>query len=146
MANEVQKLLQHIGRQYIGRQEAIEVELDASAADSGEALIADKRRVLKQEEDRAEALAEPFRSGLKRADDARRAGGNAISLDDRKPEEDQQADALIHFLVRSQLASSTSRETAPHHYIYTISIDWDALNRVAREAKVNLPAVLDRNG
>jgi hypothetical protein len=146
LANEVHKLLQHIVRHYIGRQEAIEVERDASAAESGEALIADKRRVLRQEEERAETLAEPFRAGLKRADDARRAGGNAISLDDRKPDEDQQADALIHFLVRSQLATSTSRETEPHHYIYTVSVDWDALDRVAREAKINLTAVLDRNG
>ncbi len=146
MANEVHKLLQHIVRHYIGRQEAIEVERDASAAESGEALIADKRRVLRQEEERAETLAEPFRAGLKRADDARRAGGNAISLDDRKPDEDQQADALIHFLVRSQLATSTSRETEPHHYIYTVSVDWDALDRVAREATITLTAVLDRTG
>lgn len=146
MANDVQKLLQHIAHHYIGRQEAIEVERDASAAETGDALTADKRRVMKQEEDRAEALGDYFRAGLQRADDARRAGGNAISLDDRKPDEDQQADALIHFLVRSQLATSTSRETDQHHYIYTIAIDWDALDRVAREAKVNLTSVLGRSG
>jgi hypothetical protein len=99
--------------------------------------------VVKQEDDRIDALSDLFHAGLKRADDARRAGGNAISLDDRKPEEDQQADALIHFLVRSQLATSTSRETDPRQYIYTISVDWDALDQVAREAKVNLASILN---
>lgn len=146
MANDVQKLLQFIAHNYIARLEAIELERDASAAEQGEALTADKRRVLKQEEDRAEAYSDPFRAGLKRADDARRAGGNAISLDDRKPDEDKQADALIHFLVRSQIATSTARETEQHRYIYTIAIDWDALDRVAREAKVNMASVLGRSG
>lgn len=146
MANDAQKLLQYIAHNYIARQEAIEVERDASAAEEGQAIIADKRRVVREEEQRANDLSDAFRSGLRRADDARRAGGNAISLDDRKPDENDQADALIHFLVRSQLATSTSRETEQHRYIYTIAIDWDALNRVAREAKVNLNALLGHNG
>lgn len=146
MANDVQKLLQHIAHHYIARQEAIELERDASAGEPGSAITADKRRVVKQEEERVEALEDPFRAGLRRADDARRAGGNAISLDDRKPEENEQADALIHFLVRSQLATSTSRETEQHRYIYTIAIDWDGLDQVAREAKVNLGTVLGHGG
>lgn len=146
MANDVQKLLQYIAQNYIARQEAIELEREASAGEQGEAITADKRRVQKQEEERVDMLGDPFRAGLRRANDARRAGGNAISLDDRKPEEDEQADALIHFLVRSDLATSTSRETDPHRYIYTIAIDWDALDGVAREAKVNLGTLLGNNG
>lgn len=142
LANDAQKLLQHIVHTYIARQEAIEVERDASAAEPGSDIAADKRRIFKEEEHRADELADPFRDGLRRADDARRAGGNAISLDDRKTDENDQADALIHFLVRSQLATSTSRETDEHHYIYTIAIDWDALERVAHEAKINLGSVL----
>jgi hypothetical protein len=142
LANDVQKLLQHIAHHYIARQEAIDVEREASAGEPGATISADKRRVIKQEESRADAQTDAFRSALRRADDARRAGGNAISLDDRKREEDEQADALIHFLVRSQLATSTSRETEQHQYIYTISVDWDALDKVAREAKVNLSSVL----
>ena len=146
MANDVQKLLQHIVHTYIARQEAIDVERDASAAEPGEEIAADKRRIFKEEEQRADELTDPFRHGLRRADAARRAGGNAISLDDRKSDENAQADALIHFLVRSQLATSTSRETDEHHYIYTIAIDWDALDRVAQEAKASMNAVLGRNG
>lgn len=146
LANDVQKLLQHIVHTYIARQEAIDVERDASAAEPGAEIAADQRRVFKEEEHRADELADPFRDGLRRANDARRAGGNAISLDDRKPEENEQADALIHFLVRSHLATSTSRETDQHHYIYTIAIDWDTLDRVAQEAKVNLSSVLGHNG
>lgn len=146
MANDVQKLLHHIVHNYIARQEAIEVDRDASAAEAGSEIAADKRRVFKEEEQRADELAEPFRNGLRRANDALRAGGNAISLDDRKPEENEQADALIHFLVRSQLATSSSRETDQYRYTYTIAIDWDALNRVAREAKVNMSALLSHSG
>lgn len=142
----MQKLLEYIAYNYIARQEAIELERDASAGEQGEAITADKRRVVKQEEERVDALEDPFRAGLRRADDARRAGGNAISLDDRKPDENQQADALIHFLVRPQLATSTSRETDQHRYIYTIAVDWDALDRVARDAKVNLGTVLGNGG
>lgn len=142
LANDVQKLLQHIVHTYIARQEAIDVERDASAAEPGAEIAADKRRIFKEEEHRADELADPFRDGLRRANDARRAGGNAISLDDRKTDENDQADALIHFLVRAQLATSTSRETEEHHYIYTIAIDWDELDRVAHEAKVNMGSVL----
>lgn len=146
MANDVQKLLQHIVHHYIARQEAIELDRDASAAEPGAAIAADKRRIVKDEEHRADELHDAFRDGLRRAHDARRAGGNAISLDDRKPDENNQADALIHFLVRSQLATSTSRETDQHRYIYTIAVDWDALERVAGEARVNLKSVLGPAG
>ena len=107
---------------------------------------ADQERITRFEEARAGSLEEAFRDGLLRADAARRAGGSAISLDDRKPEDNRQADALVNFLVRSKLATSTARETDAQHYIYTVSIDWEALDRVAREAKTSLPKVLGYGG
>ena len=144
MADDVEKLLRHIARGYLGRQEALEIERDATAVDDGSDIVADQRRVMREEEQRAEDLSGPFRDGLLRAEAARRAGGNAISLDDRRPDEERQAEALIHFLVRSDLASSTTRETDQHRYIYTVSVDWEALDRVAQDARVDLRDVLSR--
>jgi hypothetical protein len=146
VADDVGKLLRYIGRHYLARQEAIGIELDATAADEAGEIVASQRRAAREEEQRADTLAAAFREGLRRADSARRAGGNAISLDDRKPDQDRQAEALIQFLVRAGLATSTSRETDARHYIYTISVDWTALDRVAREARVDLRDILGRAG
>lgn len=146
MADESRKLLRYIVRNVIAHQEAVEIETDATAVDRGEALAADLRRAQREEEQRAEELADAFRDGLLRAGAARRAGGNAISLDDRKDVDNRQADAMIQFLVRADLASSTTRETERYRYIYMISVDWDALARVAREAKVDLDDVLGQPG
>jgi hypothetical protein len=142
VADDVDKLLRHIARRVLAPEGALEIERDASAADDAAGIVADQQRAKREEEQRAADLADPFRSGLLRADAARRAGGDAISLDDRKEEDNLQADALIHFLVRADLATSKARETDQHRYIYTISIDWPSLERVAREARVNLNDVL----
>ena len=144
MADDVEKLLRHIARRFLAREEALEVERDANAENDAENIAAQQRRIHRDEEQRASDMADDFRAGLLRAEAARRAGGNAISLDDRKEDENLLADALIHFLVRSDLASSTTRETEQHRYIYTISVDWDALGRTAREARVDLDDLLGR--
>ncbi|MEX2314959.1 MAG: hypothetical protein WD628_04515 [Thermomicrobiales bacterium] len=146
MADDVEKLLRFIGRRFVAREEILEIERDASAADEGHEIVADQRRAIQSEEQKATEMADAFREGLRRAEAARRAGGNAISLDDRKPEDDRVADALIHFLVRSDMASSTTRETDQHRYIYTIFVDWDSIERVSQDAKVNLGEVLGRGG
>lgn len=146
MADDVGKLLRFIARHYLARQEAIDIERDATAADEAGEIVASQRRAAREEEHRADTLADAFREGLLRADAAMRAGGNAISLDDRKPDQERQAEALIQFLVRADLATSMSRETDEHRYIYTISVDWTALDRVAREARVDLHDVLGRAG
>ena len=142
MPNDVEKLMRHIVREYLAPQDAVNIDLDATASDGGDALAQDKERAERAEQYRAERLAEAFRDALRRADAAYRAGGSGISLDDRKDEENLQADALVHFLVRARLATSTARESDEGHYIYMISIDWDALERVAREARANLPSIL----
>lgn len=146
MADDVEKLLRFIAHRYVAREEILEIERDASAADAGHEIAADRVRAIQSEEQRAATMGDAFREGLRRADSARRAGGNAISLDDRKPDDDKIADALIHFLVRTQIASSTTRETDRHRYIYTVSVDWNTLDRIAQDAKVNLAEVLGRGG
>lgn len=140
--NDVEKLMRHIVREYLAPQDAVDIDLDASASDAGESLEQDKQRAEQAEQFRAQRLAEAFHEGLRRAHAAYRAGGSAISLDDRRDEENLQADALVNFLVRARLATSSTRESDEGHYIYMISIDWDALERVAREARANLSSIL----
>ncbi len=146
MANDVEKLMHHILRRFLAPQDAIRVDLDAAASDGGEELAEDKVRAVRVEELRMSRLTDSFHSGLRRAYQATRAGGDSISLDDRDEEENRQADALVNYLVRTRLASSTARETDENHYIYTISVDWDALERVADEARADLSNILDGSG
>ena len=140
--DDLDRLLKYIAQQYTGRARAKEVERDAAAEEPDTALAASERKTIAAEERRAESMAADFRDGLQRAIAARRAGGNAISLDDRVPEENRMADALVHFLVGADLADSTTREIVPLHYVYTIAIDWKQLAEVAAAAHVNLDTLL----
>ena len=143
MASDVEKLMHHILSQFLARQDVKRVDLDADASDRAEELVKGKQHAIRVEELRMARMTGPFHNGLRRAYKAMRVGGDSISLDDRVEEDDRQADALVNFLVRSRLASSTARETDDNHYIYTISIDWDALEQVAVEARVDLMGVVD---
>jgi hypothetical protein len=140
VSDDLRKLLNYIVHQFTGRAEVKELERDASSVEPQSEIQADQRRVLRGEEERAARLAPAFREGLERAIAAHRAGGNAISLDDRNAVDNAIADAMIHFLVSPGIATSTVRETAPRHYIYTIAIDWSRLNAVAEKARVDLDA------
>ena len=142
MSEDLNRLLKHIVHHYTGRQEAKDVELVASPQEHGSEIVASQRRAVRDAEQRAEALTDAFRDGVLRAAAARRAGGNAISLDDRDPEENRIADAMIQFLVGNGMATSSTRETEPLHYTYTISIDWATFARVAKEARVDMDGVL----
>ncbi len=142
MSDDLQRLLRFIVQHYTWREEVKDIELDASPLEQGSDIAASRRRVRREVEQRADLLSDAFRDGLKRASDARRAGGDAISLDDRVPEDNHIADAMMQFLVGTGLAHSTTRETEPLHYIYTVSIDWSRLNSVARDARVDLGAAM----
>ncbi len=142
MSDDLQRLLRFIVQHYTWREEVKDIELDASPLEQGSDIAASRRRVRREVEQRADLLSDAFRDGLKRASDARRAGGDAISLDDRVPEDNRIADAMMQFLVGTGLAHSTTRETEPLHYIYTVSIDWSRLNSVARDARVDLGAAM----
>jgi hypothetical protein len=143
VADDLNKLLRHIARNYTGPQEIKEVERDDPNI-SAEHLAHERDRALRAEVKRADTLADAFRSGLSRSHQARLAGGDAISLDDRDPEQNRIADALVHFLVGPGMATSRTRESDPQHYIYTIWIDWPKLRRVAREAEIDLNATVSQ--
>lgn len=141
MADDVQRLLHYIAEHYTGREEAKDVERSA-AGEAAEDIVAGQRRVMRKERALADRLARPFQQGLHRAYAAYRAGGNAISLDDRDPEENEIAEALIHFLVGPGIAHSKTRETEPMHYVYIITVDWAKLAAVAKDAHVDMNALL----
>jgi hypothetical protein len=140
VSDDLRKLLSYIVHQFTGRAEVKELERDASSVEPQDEIQADQRKVLRLEEERAARMAPSFQEGLARAIAAQRAGGDAISLDDRNAIDNAIADAMIHFLVTPGIATSTARETEPNHYIYTIAIDWSRLRAVAENARVNLDA------
>lgn len=142
MADALDRVLDHIVRQYLVRDEVRTIDLDASAAEPGEGLEAEKREAAAREIERAQDLRAPFAAGLRRAAAAHAAGHPAIALDDRDPEHDRLASALVHALVRTGLATSHADETEEHHYVYRLTVDWAALRSVATEAGVDLDEAL----
>ena len=144
MADDVRKLLDHIVAQYVVRDELKSIDLDAPAQEPGEVIEADKKEAVRREEDRADSLADAFARGLILAHGGRSLGEAEVVLDDRDPEQDRVADALIRFLVSHDLAASRTEETEPLHYRYHVAVDWDRLADVAREADVDLDRALRR--
>ncbi|MEA2513824.1 MAG: hypothetical protein QOF33_2689 [Thermomicrobiales bacterium] len=140
MADDLRKLLDHIVRSYVLHDELVGIDLDASASDRGEDIETDKRRAVRREVERADSLAGAFSRALARA----RAGSGELVLDDRNLEENQEADALIGFLVSHDLASSSTEETEAMHYRYHVAVDWDRLGEVARAAGIDLDQALQR--
>ena len=144
MADEVRRLLDYIVAQYVVRDEVKSIELDAPPREPGEVIEADKKEVVRREEGRADSLADAFARGLRLAHGGRALGQREVVLDDRDPEEDRMADALIRFLVSHELAGSRTEETEPMHYAYHVTVDWERLGKVAREAEVDLERALSR--
>lgn len=140
MADDLRKLLDHIVRSYVVHDELVGIDLEASASDRGEAIETDKRRAVRREIERADHLAGAFSRGLARA----RARTGEIVLDDRNPDENEEADALIGFLVSHDLASSRTEETEPRHYRYHVAVDWSRLDETARVAGIDLDQALRR--
>jgi len=144
VADEVRRLLDTIVQRWVVDNELRAVELDASAAESGQEIETDQQEAVRREVSRAGDLAPAFRDGLMRAWRQAKSGGKELTLDDRDPEENRIADALVRFLVSYDLASSRSTETDANHYIYAVAIDWFRLGDVARDAGIDLEHVLDR--
>ena len=146
MPERLRKVLNHITARYLVHEDLRSIDFEAASSETGDAIESDKREAIKREQARADGLADAFRAGLLLAYRSRQAGQREIALDDRDPDEDAIADALIHALVRTDLAASTSEETDPYHYVYRIAIDWERLDEVAQEAGVDLDETLGELG
>jgi hypothetical protein len=124
-------LLIYIVDRFANTDIARRIDLDANAEISGDDIAADKAAATDREHERAGEQADAFAEGLTRAWQRARNGGATIALDDRDPDQNAMASALIDYLVRFDLATSDSRDVGDHHYVYDIAVDWDRLREVA---------------
>lgn len=147
MSREIRQLLSHIVSRYAAADEQRAVEREAGAQVAGASLEAGKMAAVTRERASADAQAEAFAKGLQRAWDRSLRGGVELTLDDRDPEENAMASALIRFLVRFDLASSHSRDLGDRHYAYVIAVDWDRLGQLATANGQRLEDLFElRNG
>ena len=142
MPDHIRRLLDYIVTQYVVRDEQKDIDLNATPAEPGDAIESEKQEAARRELDRARDLGDAFHQALVLAYRSQAAGGPEIALDDRRPDEDRMADALIRFLVSYDLAASRTEETEPLHYVYYVAVDWDRLDDVARAANVDLHQAL----
>ncbi len=135
-------LLEYIVRDIVIPDAQKDIDLNATAEVPASSIESEKSRVVASAAERGRELLPSFRQGLILAFEAQGIGHPEIRLDDREPEQNAIADALIAYLVGFDLAESRSVETEPGHYDYFITVNWDALYRLAADAGVDLPAVL----
>ncbi|HEV2129075.1 MAG TPA: hypothetical protein VGR22_10695 [Thermomicrobiales bacterium] len=136
-------LLSHIVARYATTEDERRIELDANAEESGADIEADKAAAVERERQLASEQGDAFARGLTLAWERARRGGKEITFDDRQPDQNAMASALVDYLVRFDLASSRSREVGDHHYLYDIAVDWDRLRDVAEENGQRLDDVFD---
>lgn len=144
MADDLRTLLNYIVVHYVVPDEQRAIELDAAAGEGGEVIEGDKREASRRETERADEFARAFADGLALAHHRATLGGKTLTLDDRKPDEDAMATALIRFLVSNDLATSHTQETDAQHYIYHVAVRWDRLETVSSEAGIDLARALAR--
>jgi hypothetical protein len=143
VADGVRTLLDYIVTHVVVPVEQRAIELDAPPTD--DAIEDSKREATRREVEQADEYADAFADGLALAHHRASLGGRSLALDDRKPDEDQMATALIRFLVSNDLASSRTEETDAQRYVYHLTIHWDRLEAIARRAGVDLGPALARH-
>ena len=159
MAGAIEKLQRYLISNRLLTIEEKLAELNAPA-DEGNAIIADNRadNAAREDDDMAR-LYGPFAVGLKRATPLR-GTQRELALSDADPLESATSDALVRYLVRTDIAAVRSEEQpgsaktaevasdgtpleepAPN-YTYYFTINWTALDLVAQEAGTTLDEVL----
>ena len=142
MADAFSALLDAIVRDLVIVDAQKDIDLNTAPEVDGEAIAAQKAEIVTSSEARAAELDGAFRDGIVLAYEAQETGHPEISLDDRQAEQNAIADALITYLVRYDLGESRSEETDPGHYIYFVSVTWNALYQLAEANGIDLPAAL----
>jgi hypothetical protein len=159
MAGAVEKLQHYVvSNRLLTVEEKLE-EMNAPA-DEGNAIAYDRSvDNVERESDEMARLYGPFGIGLKRAN-AVRNSSSELALDDSDPLESAAADALVRYLVRTNIAAVRSEATAGSdataevasdgtpltelapNYTYYFTINWPVLELVAKEAGTTLDDVL----
>lgn len=138
MSDAVRRLLDRIVDRFVVDDEMRTIDRDAANSPDGVAIETDKQQASRRETERHEQLGPAFERGLVRAWERERMGGHELMLDDRNPEQNAMADALIQLLVRFDLAASRTETTADMHYTYNITIDWPKLRSLSEDIDVKL--------
>jgi hypothetical protein len=142
LADELDKLYDHIVRAYALRDELIDVDLLASASDHGESIEAEKHSIVERESDQARQMRESFRAGLATSYNLTQNGGQELRLSDQDPVENSIADAMIRYLVSFGLAQSRTEQAGPNHYIYYLSVDWNRVRSIAAGIGIDLDSAV----
>ncbi len=138
---DVGRLLEFIVRNRQFRLERTIAEMETRANQTPE-IVFEPGTVREEEVQAARAHQNAFARGLYAAWCAHEQGGAPLELDDRDPEQNAQAEALILYLVRPNLASVETEQVAPEHYRYRLQVDWPVLRGVADRAGVDLDRIL----
>ncbi len=142
MADGLDRLYEHIVRQYVMKDELIDVDLTANASEEGRAIESEKNQIVNRETDHAKQMRESFRAGLSTAWQLDRNGGGELRLSDQDPVENSIADAMIRYLVSFGLASSRTEQVSETSYIYHVTVNWDKLREAGSQAGVDLDEIL----
>jgi len=114
--------------------EAALLEMDARARRGMADVLEEEQRNRRDQLEEARGELTAFRAALEDARARSGADGLAeVSYDPSQPEQDQQADLLIQYLVRSGYAEVRTEEPDEGHHVYWLRIDWDRLRPLARE-------------
>ncbi len=138
MADELDRLYDHIVRAYAMRDELIDVDLLAAASEQGESIEAEKHQIVERETDQARQMRESFRAGLATSFQLDRNGGQELRLSDQDPVENSIADALIRYLVSFGLAQSRTEQIGPSDYVYYLSVHWDRIRAIGASIGVDV--------
>jgi hypothetical protein len=136
-------LLTYIVSRYVVDDERRSIERSAGAQVQGDELEADKEAASEREQALVEDQVDAFSRGLTLAVQRHRNGQAMVSFDDRDPSQNAMAGALIHYLVRFDLAMSSVREVGGQRYIYDISVDWERLEELAADNGQRLDDLFD---
>ncbi len=143
LADDLNKLFEHIVRSIAVHDELLDVDFDAASSEQGDSIQAEKQNIVARESDQARKMRESFHIGLTTLYRLRGTDTPELRLSDQDSVENSIADALIRYLVSFDLAESRTEEPIPGKYVYHLSVNWDALQSVASEIDLDLEACLD---
>jgi hypothetical protein len=127
------------------RLDAASLEMDTTARRSMAEVKAEEVAMAEDERAQARRQLRAFREAIEDAYARSMAGarsgaeGSEVTYDSADPEDDARADQLIGYLVRTGYGEVRTEESAPGHYLYHLTVDWDGLHRLATEQGVSLP-------
>ena len=120
--------------------EAVERELITSSRRSLAEVQEAQERAERDELAEARGELSDFRAAM---EDVRTRGGSdgsaEVPYDSREPAQNEMADLLIQYLVRTDYGEVHTDEPAPGRYIYHIRVAWDRLRQLAEAQGHPLP-------